>query len=344
MAAAGAPPEIPPLGRTRLERLVAPVVGAMRRQQLWLRDLPARCALRIFNHPAVRPILGRRHHRALVGHKTKIPRLDEKDAEIVAALERNGIFVTTLEALGLAGSDEVMRAGASLGERFASEAHARLSRGESFLYVPSDRIIDHPPLFRWGLHNRLLDIAEAYIGLPPAYDGVCINYTVADGREMSTRKWHRDWEDRRMLKVAIYLHDVDAGGGPFQMIRRQDSTQNDTDGFVYDLADDMELERRLGADFSRDIVSCEGKAGTVIFIDTARFFHRGKPATDRDRIAAFYSYFASRPRHPFFCERSGMSRRDIERLSANLPARQRGAALWRRRLPPMLRLIPPASL
>lgn len=173
---------------------------------------------------------------------------------------------------------------------------------------------------------------------------MCINYTVADGREISTRKWHRDWEDRRMLKVAVYLHSVDRAGGPFQMIRRHDLMQNDSDGFVYESADDAEIEQRLGADFATDVVSCEGPGGTVIFTDTARFFHRGKPATERDRATIFYSYFARRPRHPFLCERSGMARRDIARLARDLPERQRAAALWRRQLPIALRLIPPATL
>ena len=314
------------------------------RRRMWLRNVLARSALRLCNQPSVRAALGRRHRQALATHKTRIPALHGIDAEIVAALERDGVFVTTLDALGLAGSDEIMKAGGMLADRFASEAHARAAAGKAFIYIPPKWVIDYPTLFSWGLQDRLLDIAEAYIGLPPAYDGVCINYTVADGREISTRKWHRDWEDRRMLKVAVYLHSVDSAGGPFQMIRRSDLMQNDSDGFVYDLADDGEIERRLGADFITDVVSCEGPGGTVIFTDTARFFHRGKPATERDRATIFYSFFARRPRHPFLCERSGMARSDIARLACDLPDRQRAAALWRRQLPMALRLIPPATL
>lgn len=127
----------------------------------------------------------------------------------------------------------------------------------------------------------MLAIAEAYLGLPIAYDGPSINYTVADGREVSTRKWHRDWEDRRMLKVAIYLNDVDAEGGPFQMVKRTDADRSEVNGYRYDLASDGQMSARLGADFRDAIVSCEGAAGTVIFTDTAHFFHRGKPAVAR---------------------------------------------------------------
>lgn len=314
------------------------------RRRRWLRDLPARTALKLFNRPRVRILLGRRYGKALHIHQPALPPLAAADARIVAALEKDGVYVTTIEALGLANAHAVISEARALAEAFAEEAHQQVAKGEVFTIVPSDRVFRYPSIYLLGLQNRLLDIAENYVGLPPAYDGVTINYTVADGREVSTRKWHRDWEDRRMLKVAIYLHDVDEDAGPFQMIKRHDTLQNDKDGFNYELADDATLLDRLGPSYADDIVSCCGKAGTVIFTDTARFFHRGKPATGRDRMAIFYSYFAQNPRHPFLCERTGMPRGDVARLTTKLPKRQKRAAQWRKRLSIALRMIPPASL
>ncbi|WP_256869185.1 hypothetical protein [Sphingobium lactosutens] len=310
----------------------------------WLHDLPARTALRFCNHPYFREALGQRHEEALALHRPRLPRLSALGREIVDALEQDGVFITQIDALGLSGSEAMIDSSAMLAERFAREAHARAARGETFLYVPPEQIAASPRIFRWGLHDQLLDIAESYIGLPVAYDGAIINYTVADGREVSTRKWHRDWEDRRMLKVAVYLHNVDHAGGPFQIISRHGSTQNDRSGFSYELATEDELEDRLGVPVAPYLVSCEGLRGTVIFTDTARFYHRGKPATARDRTVIFYSYFAQQPRHPFLCERSGMRRRDLYRLARDLPERQQSAILWRRKLTPLMRLIPPASL
>ena len=310
----------------------------------WLRDLPARTALKLFNRPRVSILLGRRYGKARHFHKQALPPLKDLDAGIVAALETDGIYITTIDALGLADAEAVLSESRALAEGFAQEAREHVAKGEVFTIVPPERLFGHPAIYLLGLQDRLLDIAENYLGLPPAYDGVTINYTVADGREVSTRKWHRDWEDRRMLKVAIYLHDVDEDAGPFQMIKRHDTLQNDKDGFNYELADDATLLDRLGPSYADDIVSCCGKAGTVIFTDTARFFHRGKPATGRDRMAIFYSYFAQNPRHPFLCERTGMPRGDVARLTTKLPKRQKRAAQWRKRLSIALRMIPPASL
>lgn len=314
------------------------------RAALRLRNLPARAALRLCNQPQVRSWLGSRYAKSLDGYRPALPRLTGLDGEIAAALETVGVYRTSLESLQLAGSSALLETAGRLAEDFAPTARALASNGQNFIIVPPADIAANPAIYLFGLQDRLLDIAEAYLGMPVAYDGVAINYTVADGREISTRKWHRDWEDRRMLKIAVYLHDVNEDGGPFQHICRQDTLQNDGEGYRYELADNAELERRLGRGFADDIVSCTGPRGTVILNDTARFFHRGKPAIAHDRAALFYSYFANPPRHPFLCERTGLSRAQIAAMARGLPERQRQVALWRSRLPAPLRLIPPATL
>jgi len=317
---------------------------AVRARSLWLRNLPARMALRYCNRPAVRRRLGARYDAALHRHRSSLPALDPVGQSILAQLERDGIAITSIDLLDLAGSDAMIDASFALALGYSAQARAQAAAGRQFMIVPPEQIAGNEAIFRWGLSNKLLDIVEAYIGLPPAYDGVAINYTVADGQEVSTRQWHQDWEDRRMLKVAVYLHEVDEQGGPFQVLCRADTRQSDAGGYAYGLADDATLQQRFGHDVGHDVVSCTGSRGTIIFADTARLFHRGKPAIARDRATLFFSYFAETPRHPFYCERTGMKRRALYALAKPLPARQRDAVMWRRRLPLPLRLIPPATL
>ncbi len=309
-----------------------------------LHDMPGRWALRAANTAPVRRLLGARYHAAIARHRVNLSALNLIDNAIVRQLRTTGVFITSLDALALDGSIALIIAAQAAALSFADEARRRVRAGSDFNVVPSAAILAAPEIFSWGLSQRLLAIAESYLELPVGYDGVSVNYTVADGREVSTRKWHRDWEDRRMLKVAIYLNDVDADGGPFEMVSRADAMQHDRTGFFYGLAGDAELEARLGPDFRRDIVSCTGGTGTVIFTDTAGYFHRGKPATARDRAALFYSYFARSPRHPFLCERSGLSRSDIAHLANDLAPAQRAAVDWRRTVPLALRMIPSARI
>jgi len=288
-----------------------------------LRSWPAWTAHRISRLPAIERTRETRYRSRLAAHASALPRLTGLDALICDGLRRNGIFKTSLEALALPASADMFSVARQMAADYAPKARERAARGENFLMVPPAMIMMRPDLFAWGLNERLLNIAEAYLGLPPAYDGMAILHTIADGREQSTRRWHRDREDWRMLKIAIYLNDVDGDGGPFELDRR---------GEIATRADDPSA-----------VQSCPGPAGTVIFADTARCLHRGRPA-QRDRAALFYSYFSRRPRNSFFCERSGLSRAQVAALTRDLPPRQAESAQWFRALPSILRLIPTAPI
>lgn len=308
-----------------------PRLAIGRNLQNKLRLLPVNLAAKISALGPVRRRMDARYRQALTRHQHALPSLCGLDLEICEGLQKQGLFVTSLEALNLALSAEIRSAGIiatgqQLAQSFAAEARRRSESGETFLMVPPSAMLAEPQLFAWGVQDRLLDIVEAYLGLPPAYDGMTIIYTVANGDEEATRRWHRDREDRRMVKIIIYLNDVIAGeGGPFQLDPASDAAN-------------------IAADHPAPIMTCEGKAGTVIFTDTARFLHRGQPASKTDRAAIFYSYFSQRPLSPFYCERSGLSRKQIAALAAGASARQRASILWREHLPWPLRVLPSAPI
>lgn len=316
-----------------------PIKAAAQPWGHWLHDLPARTAFRLTRSPPVSRFLSSRYDRARSRYRAKLPSLSGIDLSVAEALHRDGFCMTSLEALHLPDGEKMLQSAQDLVRHFAEEAKCQAARGKDFLLVSGDAITQHPLLFTWGLSDRLLDIAESYLEMPVAYDGLQIAYTVADGREVSTRRWHRDWEDRRMLKVAIYLNNVDLEGGPMEAIIGP--PRSDEEPFEYALYSDDDITRLMG---TSNRVACTGSVGTVILIDTARHYHRGRPAIRSDRGAIFYSYVAYRPRHPFFCERSGLSRAQTMRLSQQLTGRQRQAALWRRRLPALIRLIPSARV
>lgn len=298
-------------------------------------------AYRASRAPSVARLRAARHAAALADHRARLPVLDGIDRAAAEALARDGIFATTLDALGLAGSARLLATARALVRDHAEDARRRAASGIDFVLLPPTLIDANPALFRWGLCDRLLDIAEAHVGVPVGYDGATIIYTVADGREAATRIWHRDREDRRMLKVAIYLNDVDADGGPFELITRAPAATAATLPWTIP---DRDLGTVFEGDVGQAIRTCTGAAGTVVFADTARFYHRGRPAIARDRAALFFSYFAARPLNPWFCDRSGLSRRQIDRLTRGASERQRGCALWWRQGSALARLIPAAPI
>lgn len=307
-------------------------------------SVPWRIAANLAQTQAIHTARQRRYETARDRYRTRLPGMTAVLGDMLQGLEADGIFQTDLAALALPGADAMFADASRLIAAWAEPLKREARAGAEFLKVPPAAIATHPAIYQFGLEPALLDLAEAYIGLPVAYDGVNLQYTVADGRAVSTRKWHRDREDRRMIKLAVYLTDVDADSGPFQLLS-VDAPPAYADGpqdrFYLNDADEVEDGGRI---LGVHPITCEGAAGTVVVADTARFFHRGKPATGRDRAALFYSYFARVPQRPYFCYRSGLSGRDLTALTQGLSQPQRDAALWRQNLPFPWCLVPPSQV
>jgi hypothetical protein len=291
-------------------------------------------ALAVFHSLNLQPIERRlytSHLRSKVDHSSRLPSLSNLEAETVRELDREGVFVTSLATLGLSGTSEMIAAGTEISVALANGSRGPRSRSWKSSSAAIAEAEIYRPLFQWGLHPSLLKIVEGYLGLPPAYDGPKVAYTPADGRQAGTRLWHRDREDRRMMKIAVYLTDVPDSGGPLQCLKREVYDGPVNRDFSYPVLTHAQLERKLGRPIvDDDITSCTGPAGTVVFMDTARLYHRGKPALDTARRAVFQSYFSRNPRHPFFCERSDLSRAEMAHFATELssPA-QRNAVCWR---------------
>lgn len=308
-------------------------------------ELPAYLGSRIVAVPPIESRLDVCYARARQAHKPSLPILSSDDLSIVTDLEQRGVHITSLEALGLPGSERLLDDGHSLYARYCGDGWAGSSQLAHSCQGDAAVVMANREIFFWGLQERLLDIVEAYLGVPVGFDGINIFFTKADGLQTAARRWHRDMEDRRIVKIAVYLHDVDAEGGPLEVLGRHLPDEDCLVRGKYPIITQEELERRL-VDFQegRDTIACVGPAGTVVFADTASHYHRGRPAVRRDRGAVYFNYIARVPLRPFRCERSTISRAEIAQLAKDLPPRQRACLLWRNQLPPIARLIPPAPV
>lgn len=306
-------------------------------------SLPALLAFHSLNLGPIERGLFTAHLKAKEAHKQQLSSLTSIEERIVEEMKSEGISATTLADLGIEGTDKMVAAGTEISSALASAAKQHHLGGRKAVSADIASAANYRSLFRWGLDHSLLRIVEGYLGLPPAYDGPKVAYTAADGRQAGTRLWHRDREDRRMLKIAIYLSDVPENGGPLQCLKSQIFDGPMDRDFSYPVLNHARLEEKLGRVITDDLItSCTGPAGTVVFMDTARLFHRGKPAVSVDRRAVFHSYFSRYPRHPFFCERSDLSRSQLARFAEEMSPLQREAVLWRNGLAGPIRWIPPS--
>jgi hypothetical protein len=300
--------------------------------KLWRRvaSLPADMALGVTN---MAPIASYLDQRRIAREETYVSAssLSANETAVVNGLQRSGVFVTSLENLGIAQVENasILASGARITDVLADRIAALNQPSPAFICNEPGDLLANPPIYRWGLNATVLRIIESYLRQPVAYDGPIVFYTEANKAEYGTRRWHLDREDRRVVKVALYLHDVDDEG----------------DGrFKYPVVTTATLERLLDIRVNTlEPVTCTGKAGTLVFAEAGRFYHRGKPPTANDRVAIFYGYFARPPRNPFYCERSRLSRPQIMQLIEGLAPEQRASALWRDVLPWPVRMIPASA-
>jgi len=304
-------------------------------------SLPASMAFAVTNAKPVFERLERRHEQAI--RRASIQHdLSPLEAQIVNGLEKDGVFVTSLEALGF-GDDPVLRSGQDLAATMQARVEALGDQLPVMIENAPDDLLTHQPIFRWGLNDSVMRIAESYMQQQVAYDGPLLFHTPPDGKETGTRQWHKDREDRRMIKLALYLNDVDEDGGPFEILNKESRKKRRPDNFRPLFTE--ELRRSMaGRATPRNNIVCTGPTGTLVFADAARFFHRGRPAMKRSRSAIFWSYFSRLPRHPYFCARSRLSRGQLLALTEGLDPRKRDAAMWRDQLPLAARIIPPSLM
>jgi hypothetical protein len=234
----------------------------------------------------------RRRHVASRG------RPEGSDRAVVEALRRSGGFVTSLDALGIPGTAEMVTAA---DEIFRAIADRAAGKGGFIASAPQGEIDGHPALIRWGLDERLLDIVESYIAMPVDYRGLTARRDIKGGEQLETRLWHRDYEDWKIVKIIVYLNDVDRGGGAYEFIPR-------TELPIWRVGPLAGSDGRIAETAMREVVpesswrACSGSRGTVVFSDTCSVYHRGTIAHSEDRHALFFCYNSRSPRSPGDCQ------------------------------------------
>ncbi|MBE9126806.1 MULTISPECIES: hypothetical protein [unclassified Coleofasciculus] len=283
-----------------------------------------------------------KYQKYLANFQNQLPLVTGNDGIIVETLKQRGIYITTLESLAIPGTKEFIEAVNSLMEELTKISEKRTSK----FAIESNfgQLIKYPEIFSWGLENRLINIVASYIGTPIAYDTFMAHLSLSNGKETATRRWHIDNEDRKVIKIIIYFNDVDENGGPFQYMHPKISSsllQKVKD--KYHFFHHQEIEELIPNPKKDWLTTYTGKAGTVIIVDTAHSYHRGKPPTKSLRRAVTFGYLSRRPHQPFRAGRNLLSREELSLLAAKLPPEKQACVYWQDALPTIVKLIPKYS-
>jgi hypothetical protein len=234
------------------------------------------------------------------------PALDPVQTGIVDELRKEGYAVVPFSELVTdPGEWTELDAEAT---RFITETEAELSReregresglrrrpGKEFVvrkYAYDVELGLDDPWLRLGLNRRLLNIANTYLGMWTKLEYVDVWYTppADESERKSSQRWHRDFNDRHLLKAFLYLVDVDQETGPFEYVPRS-APGNELEHLWpwRPLGDNYPPDDELVAKIEGKSVSFVAPKGTVIFCNTSGF-HRGGFASAKPRALATVTY------------------------------------------------------
>ncbi|MBE9208580.1 2OG-Fe(II) oxygenase [Nostoc sp. LEGE 06077] len=290
---------------------------------LLLPKIQKRILKQIYQIPFVRHQNDIAYQIAVNKHKPHLPIISKDDLELVEQINHEGVVITSLDNLGIAANPQILQKAKHLASQIKSDISS--DDNQYVIHASSQQIMEYPEIFLWGLEQRLLNIIEHYLGLPIAYHGTYFRRDLANKLEKGSRLWHLDPEDRKVLKIIIYVNDVTENQGPFQYIPLP-LTSNIVQSlkYSYGYIPNQTMQKVIS---STNYKSCIGSSGTVIFAGTGSIFHRGKIPQISDRFTIFFDYTSRRKKELFYINNS-LPYQDLVKLSQNLSVRQKQCLFW----------------
>ena len=244
-------------------------------------------------------------NRASRGHFGEAPpALDDVQQSILSDVREQGYSVRSFQDVfsdaGLWGEIEEQRdrfVASTEADLAAGGEHVRVRPGKEFVVRLQSYGVELGPVdpwFRAVSSQRLLDVANAYLEMWSKLEYVDVWYSVpqpATAERISSQRWHRDYNDKHLLKVFLYLVDVDESMGPFQYVAGSHPRGPYSDAWGWEplgqhYPTEEELESRIPPSA---VQTFTGPAGTLLFCNTAGF-HRGGFSTTKPRVLATATY------------------------------------------------------
>jgi len=285
-----------------------------------VKNIPLKLRREFYKIPVFHSLKEQAYQKALAQHAPFLPQIDDQGKLIVETLHQEGTCIIPIEQLQLPSSETMMNKALCLADqlRASTEGVDKVENCEVASAIKDLREV--PEMLLWALEPRLLNIIENYIGLPILYQGFGVRRSIADGQYSGVRRWHMDWEDRRIIKVIIYLNDVASGGGPYEYLPRQTTEGAIAPLNYYNLGYLSDAEMRTAVP-QENWQACPAKKGSVIISDTSSVFHRAQPPTKEERFSITFCYTSASPEVIWRVRK--IPRQQWEIINSGLSQRQR---------------------
>jgi hypothetical protein len=235
----------------------------------------------------------------VVTHRVHTPFQNDVTRRIVRDLDKRGIAITTVSELF--GSDASFRKLAAAADELEHAKAQEIAAGRAVGNVHGQKAFVLELLGAgtpqpgtvfcdFAQQREARAVADGYFRMKTKLRACNVWRTfVADRPARQSQLWHRDPEDRYILKMFVLLSDVDEGAGPFNYAAGTHMKGDRNHPFIvrHGLQDSEMTSLVPQAQW----VTATGPRGTVVFADT-RGYHKGGLALERERLV-FVSMYLS---------------------------------------------------
>ncbi len=191
-------------------------------------------------------------------------------------------------------------------KKVAEKKSAPESRGDKYYNIDlweTPKILNmENPYIKFCLDKKILKIANNYLKMYSKWRGWNLWASLPVDKNMpehASQNWHRDPEDKKMLKMFVYYNDIDSEAGPFMYLKKSHHggkwrnlfPQIPPIGFYPPKG---AVEKKVSAE---DIYQAVGKTGTVVFCDTSGL-HKGGYCKSKMRLMSQSIYGSSASLEP----------------------------------------------
>ncbi len=257
------------------------------------------------------------NRKAVYEWKKENPVLDGEQKRVVGELQKNGIAFSSVEKLGFSDLFLEMKNFAEsrlqdqeiINEIESKKEYPKGKKGEKTFFVylfggdkNMGQLDGKNPFIKFSLSAKIKDVASGYLKLKPSFNSFYLMSTIVvpmGSEEYLSQRWHRDPEDKKLVKVFVYLNDVGEGTGPFAYVQgsqyggkwRHLFPQRPPAGSYPPIG---QVEKIVP---QSDIKICTAPAGTIIFCDTSGL-HKGGFSTENSRLMSMSCYVPPASKYP----------------------------------------------
>lgn len=238
-------------------------------------------------------------------NKKNLPYISSQDRDIVNGIIKDGVYLTSLNQIGFEKTDNFRNLASQLFEdtlnyfKVPPTHLGGLFTPEKFtLRPPVEYILEkYPEIYRFALNERLVSVAQHYIGAPACLLDVDFKIDLPGGNDIGSKLWHYDEMNYKILKIFIYFSNVTKSNPAFEYISSKSSL--DIKERIFKEDEVYNLTER------KNIVRVEAPAESVLFLGVDRILHHISIPTHNEekapRKAVVFHYLSQKV--PSECER-----------------------------------------